>query len=157
MEEFGWQGLHIQKATGNLDQNFLFPHTIMPQDLQFLVTLQLAIMEEPSIFRLQMQQVLGRYSLIRLSTFTHGFNSDLRFIWLQIRSKGSSSVTVSAPVNAKIAPPGYYMIHVLNGAGVPSKAGNQDSWNIFMRRGSAILPYTLSLVFNSTHNVGHWR
>ena len=30
-------------------------------------------------------------------------------------SKGSSSVTVSAPVNAKIAPPGYYMIHVLNG------------------------------------------
>ena len=33
-----------------------------------------------------------------------------------------SSVTVSAPVNAKIAPPGYYMIHVLNSAGVPSKA-----------------------------------
>ena len=65
---------------------------------------------------------IGKVSLIRLSTFTHGFNSDLRFIWLQIRSKGSSSVTVSAPVNAKIAPPGYYMIHVLNGAGVPSKA-----------------------------------
>jgi hypothetical protein len=61
-------------------------------------------------------------SLIRLSTFTHGFNSELRFIWLQIRTKGSSSVTVSAPVNAKIAPPGYYMIHVLNGSGVPSKA-----------------------------------
>jgi hypothetical protein len=65
---------------------------------------------------------IGKVSLIRLSTFTHGFNSDLRFIWLQIQSKGSSSVTVSAPVNAKIAPPGYYMIHVLNSAGVPSKA-----------------------------------
>jgi hypothetical protein len=63
-----------------------------------------------------------KVSLIRLGTFTHGFNSELRFIWLQIQSKGSSSVTVSAPVNAKIAPPGYYMIHVLNSAGVPSKA-----------------------------------
>jgi hypothetical protein len=63
-----------------------------------------------------------KVSLIRLGTFTHGFNSELRFIWLQIQSKGSSSVTVSAPVNAKIAPPGYYMIHVLNSAGVPSIA-----------------------------------
>jgi hypothetical protein len=60
--------------------------------------------------------------LIKLGTFPHGFNTDLRFIWLQIRSKGSSSVTVLAPVNAKIAPPGYYMIHVLNSTGVPSKA-----------------------------------
>jgi hypothetical protein len=63
-----------------------------------------------------------KVSLIRLSTFTHGFNSELRFIWLQIKSRGSSSVAVSAPVNAKIAPPGYYMIHVLNSSGVPSKA-----------------------------------
>jgi galactose oxidase-like protein len=29
---------------------------------------------------------------------------------------------VSAPVNARVAPPGWYMIHVLNSAGVPSKA-----------------------------------
>jgi hypothetical protein len=65
---------------------------------------------------------IQKVSLLRLSTFTHGFNSELRFIWLQIQSKGSSSVTVSAPVNAKIAPPGYYMIHVLNSAGVPSIA-----------------------------------
>jgi hypothetical protein len=65
---------------------------------------------------------IGKVSLIKLGTFTHGFNTDLRFIWLQIQSKGSSSVTVSAPVNAKIAPPGYYMIHVLNSAGVPSIA-----------------------------------
>jgi hypothetical protein len=65
---------------------------------------------------------IEKVSLIPLSTFTHGFNSQMRFIWLQIQSKGSSSVTVSAPVNAKIAPLGYYMIHVLNSAGVPSIA-----------------------------------
>ena len=63
-----------------------------------------------------------KVSLIKLGTYTHGFNSDMRFIWLQIQSKGSNNVTVSAPVNAKIAPPGYYMIHVLNSAGVPSIA-----------------------------------
>jgi hypothetical protein len=65
---------------------------------------------------------IEKVSLIPLSTFTHGFNSQMRFIWLQIQSKGSGSVTVSAPVNGKIAPPGYYMIHVLDNAGVPSKA-----------------------------------
>jgi surface antigen len=65
---------------------------------------------------------IEKVSLIRLSTFTHGFDSELRFIWLQIRSKGSNTVTVSAPLNGKIAPPGYYMIHVLNSAGVPSTA-----------------------------------
>jgi surface antigen len=65
---------------------------------------------------------IEKVSLIRLSTFTHGFDSELRFIWLQIQSKGSNSVTVSAPLNGKIAPPGYYMIHVLNSAGVPSRA-----------------------------------
>jgi hypothetical protein len=65
---------------------------------------------------------IEKVSLIRLSTFTHGFNSELRFIWLQIQSKGSNNVTVSAPVNAKVAPPGYYMIHILNSAGVPSVA-----------------------------------
>jgi hypothetical protein len=41
-------------------------------------------------------------------------------IWLQITSKTSSSVTVKAPINSKLAPPGYYLVHVLNGAGVPS-------------------------------------
>jgi hypothetical protein len=65
---------------------------------------------------------IEKVSLIRLSTFTHGFDSELRFIWLQIQSKGSNSVTVSAPLNGKIAPPGYYMIHVLNSAGAPSTA-----------------------------------
>ena len=65
---------------------------------------------------------IQKVSLIRLGTITHAHNTDLRFIWLQIQSKGANNVTVSAPVNAKIAPPGYYMIHVLDSSGVPSKA-----------------------------------
>lgn len=60
-------------------------------------------------------------SLIRLGTETHAFNCDQRFIWLQIQSASSSAVTVAAPLNSNLAPPGYYMIHVLKN-GVPSKA-----------------------------------
>lgn len=65
---------------------------------------------------------IEKISLMRLSIFTHGFNRELRFIWLQIQSKGSNNVTLSAPVNAKIAPPGYHIIHVLNSAEIPSVA-----------------------------------
>ena len=46
----------------------------------------------------------------------------MRLIWLPITSRGINSVTVSAPINANIAPPGYYMIHVLDGSLVPSTA-----------------------------------
>lgn len=63
---------------------------------------------------------INSVSLLRLAATTHHFDNDMRFIWLQIQSSNSSSVTVSAPTNANIAPPGHYMIHVLNSAGIPS-------------------------------------
>jgi hypothetical protein len=63
---------------------------------------------------------ITKVSLIRVSSTTHHYNTDQRLIWLQIQSKTSSSVTVSSPINNKLAPPGYYLVHVLNGAGVPS-------------------------------------
>ena len=46
----------------------------------------------------------------------------IKVVWLQITGTSSGSITVSAPINANIAPPGYYMIHVLNSSGVPSIA-----------------------------------
>jgi len=46
----------------------------------------------------------------------------MRLIWLPITSRTTNSVTISAPINANIAPPGYYMIHVLAGSLVPSTA-----------------------------------
>jgi hypothetical protein len=61
-------------------------------------------------------------SLVRIASITHHFDNDMRLIWLQIQSSTSSSVTVSAPLNANLAPPGYYMIHVLNSTGIPSIA-----------------------------------
>ena len=37
-------------------------------------------------------------------------------------NRSSGSVRVAAPLNANLAPPGYYMIHVLNGSNIPSVA-----------------------------------
>ena len=59
---------------------------------------------------------------MRLSIFIHGFSSDLGFNQPTIQSKGSNNVAASAPVNAKIAPPGYYITCALHSAGVPSVA-----------------------------------
>jgi len=61
-------------------------------------------------------------SLVSLQSVTHHYDANLRLIWLQINSRSADSVTVSAPLNANLAPPGYYMIHVLDSAGVPSIA-----------------------------------
>jgi hypothetical protein len=59
-------------------------------------------------------------SMVKLSSVSHHYNTDQRLIWLQIQNSTSSSVTVSAPLNGNLAPPGYYMIHVLNASKIPS-------------------------------------
>jgi hypothetical protein len=61
-------------------------------------------------------------SLVRLGSQTHHYDANQRLVWLQIVTKTSNSVTVSAPINNRIAPPGYYMIHVLNSNNIPSVA-----------------------------------
>jgi hypothetical protein len=60
-------------------------------------------------------------SLIRLGAATHSFDQDQRFISLEFDICGPKGLTVTAPVNGNIAPPGYYMLFVLEG-NVPSVA-----------------------------------
>jgi hypothetical protein len=63
---------------------------------------------------------ITKVSLVKQSSCTHHYNTDQRLIWLQIVSSNSSSITVKAPLNNKLAPPGMYLIHILDDAGVPS-------------------------------------
>jgi hypothetical protein len=58
-------------------------------------------------------------SLLRLMNTTHHYDPNQRLVWLQIQSRETSSITVGAPINANLAPPGYYMVHVLDN-GIPS-------------------------------------
>jgi hypothetical protein len=60
-------------------------------------------------------------SLLRLMNNTHHYDANQRLVWLQVTNVGSGSVTVSAPINPNIAPPGDYMIFIL-ASGVPSIA-----------------------------------
>jgi spore maturation protein SpmB len=59
--------------------------------------------------------------LVRNGTVTHAFGMDQREVGLSFTA-GSGSLTVTAPPNGNIAPPGYYMLFLLNQSGVPSAA-----------------------------------
>jgi galactose oxidase-like protein/glyoxal oxidase-like protein len=59
--------------------------------------------------------------LVRNGAVTHAFGMDQREVGLSFTA-GSGSLTVTAPPNGNIAPPGYYMLFLLNQSGVPSIA-----------------------------------
>ena len=59
-------------------------------------------------------------SFVRLGVITHGVNTSQVFYPATVTS-GSGTVTIQAPPGS-YAPPGYYMLFLLNGAGVPSVA-----------------------------------
>ena len=59
-------------------------------------------------------------SLIRNGSVTHAFNMDQRFMQLNYTKTGGG-LSISAPSNANVAPPGYYMLFILK-SGVPSVA-----------------------------------
>jgi Domain of unknown function (DUF1929)/Divergent InlB B-repeat domain len=63
-----------------------------------------------------------RGNLIRLSSVTHGVNMSQLLYPLTFTATSSSSLSAVAPPNANLAPPGPYMLFLINGSGVPSGA-----------------------------------
>ena len=59
--------------------------------------------------------------LVRPGAPTHAFDMDQRLVKLSY-TVGSGLLNVTAPPHGNIAPPGYYMLFILNAAGVPSVA-----------------------------------
>jgi hypothetical protein len=64
---------------------------------------------------------ITKVMLVRLSAVTHAFDMNQRGVQLNF-SVGSGSLTVTAPLNTKLAPPGHYMLFIVNSSGVPSVA-----------------------------------
>ena len=58
-------------------------------------------------------------TLISLSAVTHSNNMTQRYVRLA-QVSASGTVSVPAPANANLAPPGFYLLFVVDGAGVPS-------------------------------------
>jgi len=60
-------------------------------------------------------------SVIRDGSVTHSFNMDQRYVPLSFRAV-SGGLMVTAPADANLAPPGTYMLFLVNGNGVPAVA-----------------------------------
>jgi hypothetical protein len=63
-----------------------------------------------------------RGSLIRLSSVTHAFNQSQLVYPLTFALATANVIRGTAPARASLAPPGPYMLFLINGAGVPSVA-----------------------------------
>lgn len=64
---------------------------------------------------------IASVSFVRLSSVTHTLNTDQRFINLNF-SQTANGLTIQAPADANLAPPGDYMLFLVNANGVPSVA-----------------------------------
>jgi hypothetical protein len=64
---------------------------------------------------------ISKVHLIRLGSSTHALNMDQRICRLSFTA-GAGSLSVTAPPDANVCPPGYYMMFIVNGDGVPSTA-----------------------------------
>ncbi len=60
--------------------------------------------------------------LIRPSSTTHCLNPEQRYIGLEFERKSDFILRATIPENPNLAPPGYYMLFILNNEGVPSVA-----------------------------------
>jgi len=56
---------------------------------------------------------------LALGSVTHAFDANQRFLRLAF-SRTATGVNVTAPASRNLAPPGYYMLFLLNASGVPS-------------------------------------
>ncbi|HEY7216658.1 MAG TPA: galactose oxidase-like domain-containing protein [Thermoanaerobaculia bacterium] len=57
--------------------------------------------------------------LIRAGAVTHAFDMEQRLVGLTFTA-GAGVLNVKAPANGNLAPPGYYLLFILNSGGVPS-------------------------------------
>jgi galactose oxidase len=63
-----------------------------------------------------------RGNLIRLSSVTHAFNQSQLIYPLTFSAAGPTTVQAVGPTNGNLAPPGPYLLFLLNAQGVPSVA-----------------------------------
>jgi hypothetical protein len=64
---------------------------------------------------------IRKVALVRLGAVTHSDNMEQRYIPLAFTA-GATSITATAPANANVAPPGFYMLFIIDANGVPSIA-----------------------------------
>ncbi len=114
----------ICQVNGNDGQIFSPPYLYNPDGTS---APRPSILETPDVigfgqtFAVQTTNPTGlrRVSLVRLSSVTHSFNMNQRFVEMTFTTTGSG-LSVTAPSTGGIAPPGHYLLFVINAQGVPS-------------------------------------
>lgn len=94
---------------------------------------------------------VSRVTLVKAGSITHGVNMEQRFVELTFARQGSR-LRVQAPTKAADAPPGYWLLFVLDESGVPSH-GKMLKVNIASDWNPAISP-TLTNPGNRSGTVG---
>ncbi len=64
---------------------------------------------------------IGEVVIMRPGAVTHGWNMSQRRIELVINNQTANSVNVTSPPNGNIAPPGWYLLYILDIDRIPSK------------------------------------
>jgi galactose oxidase-like protein/Big-like domain-containing protein/glyoxal oxidase-like protein/carboxypeptidase family protein len=64
---------------------------------------------------------ISKAVLIRLGAVTHFFNQNTYYVPVSFQV-GAGTLTLTAPIDGRLAPPGYYMLFIVNSNGVPSIA-----------------------------------
>jgi hypothetical protein len=82
--------------------------TLLPYDFNFSIS-------SPDASR------ITSVALIALGAVTHNFNQGQRYLTLPFQQVGNT-LTVEGPSNGNEAPPGYYMLFMVDNTGVPSVA-----------------------------------
>lgn len=62
---------------------------------------------------------ITRVALMRCGSITHGFNTDQRYVGLSFSVSDANSLSVVSPPDGRIAPPGYYLLWLIDEAGRP--------------------------------------
>jgi galactose oxidase len=60
--------------------------------------------------------------LMGLGSMTHAFDMNQRYVQLAATPQGATAAQVTGPADIQTAPPGHYMLFVLNESRVPSIA-----------------------------------
>lgn len=61
-------------------------------------------------------------SIIRPGVTTHSFDNSQRLVDLAISAQAGGLIHATAPAQATLAPPGWYMLFITDNTGVPSVA-----------------------------------
>ena len=64
---------------------------------------------------------VARAAVIRNGSATHSTDNDQRYVGLEIVSRSGNTIRLKAPPRGEVAPPGYYMLWVVDTAGNPCR------------------------------------